>query len=206
MNGSLHGKLCHTVPFICDEGLQTLSTLLKDLKKWNLWGIVAGASLSGITLGGEGQEGSHLEKKICTCNPGQPNLLWGWGARCCIIRPLVPHKGLCGMHLLWEVLEWDGFFLFCSIIWTILAVNHQVRARGLYGKNVDVGGRKSGFHLNFTAYCLWDPVWESYLTFLSFFQVTVSVNKGVLCGYHASYAVGALSLFTSSISSLFSDM
>lgn len=50
---------------------------------------------------------------------------------------------------------------------------------------MEFADRKSGFHLNLTTSYLCDPVWESDLIFMSFFQVIVHFQKDELCGHDA---------------------
>lgn len=64
------------------------------------------------------------------------------------------------------------------------------------------GDRNSGFHLNLTTSCLCDPVWESDLIFMSFFQVIVHFQK---MNYVGTMPNTGLVLSLESLSPLFLD-
>lgn len=68
-----------------------------------------------LLLEGRARRGAYWRRKSVQVIQVGPNFCEVGETRCYRIRPLVPHKGLCGVHLLLEVLELDGFFYFAVL-------------------------------------------------------------------------------------------
>ena len=152
--------------------------------------------------------GIKVQRKTSTLSPSSPNLLWScvtWY----LIRSLLPHRGLWGIHLLLNFLKLNWFFgLQCYLEDFWIFYCHDSYAGGWKLPIKDPRSILEKCQLwrqpgNLPAYCWWDPVRESYLTPLSFLQVIVSFREEVWG--HGAWHRARYSLDIHFISSLVTD-